>query len=228
MQQKIQSSLPELIWDFPLRVFHWLLVIGFIAMVITANMDSSYFQYHILLGQCLLALMLFRLVWGFVGGTYARFRNFVFGPKAIKNYLRGHSETDYSRSGGHNPLGSLSVWLMLALLSLQVVTGLFATDDISHAGPLNFLVYGNIESTLTELHHLNFLLLIIVIAMHVAAVFYYKIFKQQDLIATMWHGWKPAKSAPNYSFSLATKGFMVLLVTSSLTFIVLWLVQRVS
>ncbi len=217
-----------LIWDFPLRLFHWLLVVGIIAMFVTANLGSSLFHYHILLGQGMLLLLLFRMVWGFVGGKHARFRDFLYSPKAIKTYLKGLSATNYNSTGGHNPLGSLSVWLILILLSTQTITGLFATDDISHSGPLNFLTYGDMDSLLTELHHLNFLLLLLVIAIHIGAVLYYQFFKRQNLIATMWHGWKPANAAPNFSFALARRGGVVFFLTAVVALISIWLIQTLA
>ena len=226
MPEEKPPSLPVVVWDFPLRLFHWSLVIGIVIMIVTANLGSRFFQYHLIAGQGILVLLLFRVIWGFAGGEQARFKSFIYHPKALKHYLKGELTLDYSRDGGHNPLGALSVWLMLGLLSIQVITGLFATDDIRHSGPLNFLVYGELESWLTSAHHLNLILLLIVIGLHIGAIFYYKMVKHVSLIAPMWHGWKPAGSAPNFSFKLAAKGLVVLALSTVLTLSLLWLLQN--
>ena len=117
----------KFIWDLPVRIFHWLLVVliaaALYAVKISGDMDT-----HMLIGQSILALLIFRVLWGFVGPRYARFGSFVYKPVEILRYAR----TLFSRKGGeyagHNPTGSLAVFAMLALIGVQVTTGLFATD----------------------------------------------------------------------------------------------------
>ncbi len=119
------------VWDLPTRLFHWLLFLTLCASVLTAYIGGNAMAWHVRLGETVLALLMFRLVWGLVGGRWSRFASFVFGPRALWRYLRGGGE-----SVGHSPLGALAVWAMLGWLALQVGTGLIADDQIATTGPL--------------------------------------------------------------------------------------------
>ena len=179
----------KLIWDLPIRIVHWLLTVlifgSWYTVTVTGNMEA-----HMLIGQVILCLLVFRVVWGFVGTRYAKFSSFVFGPRTIIAYAR----TILSRSGGgyagHNPLGFLAVFAMLLLIGIQVTTGLFATDGDFYEGPLNHLVSGSAGRDITDIHYLNFDVLAIMIGIHIVAIFFYLLYKRENLIWPMFTGAK--------------------------------------
>ena len=142
--------------------------------------------WHGRIGLCIIGLISFRLAWGFLGTNYARFSTFVRGPAAIRAYLRGQWQ-----GLGHNPLGALSVLALLAVVSLQMGSGLFANnDDIGYTGFLYALVSGDTSQLLTRLHHKIFDLLLILIGLHFAAIVFYTHFKKDNLVKPMITGWK--------------------------------------
>ena len=138
------------VWDLPTRAFHWLLAAAVIGMVVTAKVGGNWMVWHLRLGHVVLALLLFRVLWGFVGGHWSRFSNFVYSPRALWRYLRGQAPAEHQM--GHSPLGALSVFALLAALSLQVVTGLMSDDEIAFFGPLVRFVDGSTVSQATDFH----------------------------------------------------------------------------
>jgi cytochrome b len=174
-----------LLWDLPTRVFHWMLVIAVIAAIISGQLGGNLMDWHGRIGQLIVGLISFRLVWGAVGSTYARFIQFFPTPAKIKAYLRGDWQGE-----GHNPLGALSVLGLLGLLSVQLVTGLFANDDITFTGPLFDLVSKNLSNQMTGVHSLLSNVLIALIVVHIAAIGYYGHVKKQKLLKPMIRGWK--------------------------------------
>lgn len=176
------------VWDLPTRLFHWLLVACIAGSYVTIKVGGLWVDYHLLFGYGVLGLILFRIVWGFVGPKPARFSHFVRGPGAVIAYLKG----SHVRDTGHNPLGALSVVAMLVLLGYQAVTGLFATDDILSSGPLSARVSSDLSSTLTGLHKLDEWPILILIGLHVLAIIWYRIGKKQKLAAAMITGDAPA------------------------------------
>lgn len=178
------------VWDFPVRAFHWLLVLGILAAWLTGDVFDSYLNWHLIIGEGLMGLVLFRLVWGVIGSESARFSHFVKGPAAIKAYL-GSFKSDGKGSVwlGHNPLGALSVAAMLLSLVVQVGTGLFAAaDDYINYGPLNKFVSDDMSGVLTEIHEVNFNILLGLIGLHLAAIAYYRFFKRENLVTPMVTG----------------------------------------
>ncbi len=179
----------KLIWDLPTRIFHWALAAlicgSWYTVEVTGDMDT-----HMLIGQVILALVLFRIVWGFIGTRYARFSNFAYGPGQIVAYAKSLAGRGGEGYAGHNPLGGFAVFVMLALVLAQVTTGLFATDGDFYSGPLNDLISGRAGNQVTEFHELNFNVLLLVIVVHVAAAVYYLLFKRENLIAPMLTGFK--------------------------------------
>src|SRR6266478_4571646 len=125
----------RLVWDLPLRAFHWLFAVSILAAWGTALLGFAWMKWHFWLGYWVMGLLVFRLIWGFVGPKHARFSNFLKGPSAVLRYARGLTGAgEPVCSVGHNPLGGLMVILMLILVAFQVCTGLFATDDIAWSG----------------------------------------------------------------------------------------------
>jgi cytochrome b len=171
------------IWDLPVRLFHWAIVLIVPAMWATHEYDRM--DLHILLGQILLGLILFRLIWGLMGSSTARFSGFLRGPRAVARYLRGRGGPVF----GHNPLGGWSVLLMLLVLLTQIGLGLFAIDEDSlNEGPLSHLVSYDIARILAHRHETFFYILLALIAVHIAAILYYRLVKRDDLITPMVTG----------------------------------------
>ena len=119
------------VWDWPVRLFHWLLLALVVGSVVSVKIGGGAMVWHGRFGQAILGLVVFRVVWGLIGSRTARFASFVRGPRAIADYLAGRW-----RGVGHNPLGALSVLAMLAVIGFQAATGLFAYDDIAFRGPM--------------------------------------------------------------------------------------------
>ena len=118
------------VWDLPTRIFHWTLALTLVASVVTAKIGGNAMVWHMRLGLVALALLLFRVAWGFVGGHWSRFASFLYPPRSVLAYLRGDSGPGGRFDVGHSPLGALSVFALLALLIAQVATGLVADDEI--------------------------------------------------------------------------------------------------
>jgi len=171
------------VWDLPLRIFHWLLVIGVVAAIITGKMGGPLMDWHARIGATLMGLLIFRLVWGFIGTPHARFASFFPTPARLVAYFKGHW-----RGVGHNPLGALSVIALLAILAIQVSTGLFATDDIAFQGPLHGLVDQDTGNQLTHWHELSFNLLAVLMALHVGAIVFYWWARNTNLVLPMLTG----------------------------------------
>ena len=178
------------VWDLPVRLFHWVLVALLAASWITAEAGIQYMTWHMRCGYAILALVLFRLLWGFVGSPYARCGSFVAGVPAAWRYVRSWFSARPLRYAGHNPLGGWMVLALLLLIAAQAATGLFATDDIFNDGPLNRLVSNDTADTLTGWHHLIFNLLLVAAALHVLAVALYLLVKRDNLVLPMVTGRK--------------------------------------
>lgn len=195
------------IWDLPLRLFHWLLVVAVIAAFATGELGGLLTDWHGRIGLLVLGLLIFRIIWGFFGSHYARFSSFFPTPKRISAYLKGHWQEH-----GHNPLGGLSVLALLGVLASLVLTGLFANDDIAFEGPLFDLVSKDLSDLLTGWHALIFNVLAGLVALHVAAIVFYLKFKKNNLVTPMVTGKKKVpitesktiKSARLFTFVIAT------------------------
>jgi len=173
------------LWDLPTRVFHWLLAIAVSAALITGNVGGAAIEWHGRIGLAIVGLIVFRVVWGLIGSSHARFSSFFPTPASIAAYLRGQW-----LGIGHNPLGALSVLGLLALVALQLTTGLFGNDDIAFRGPLFELISKDLSDRLTGIHELTSNVLIALIVLHLAAIAYYAHIKKDNLVKPMITGWK--------------------------------------
>jgi cytochrome b len=177
------------VWDLPTRLFHWALVLALIAQVVTGKIGGAALPWHMRIGYCIFALIVFRLVWGFVGGHWSRFGNFVYGPASVLRYLRSRHAAGDLFHVGHNPLGSASVFAMLAILIVQVATGLVADDEIATVGPLNRFVSTAFGLSATSWHKgAGFAIILTLVVLHIGAVLFYRLRMQQDLIGPMLSG----------------------------------------
>ncbi len=175
------------VWDLPTRLFHWALVVCIVGLVTTAQIGGNAMEWHFRFGYSVLTLLLFRLLWGFVGGHWSRFSTFLYSPASLLRYLRGH-EVD-GQPLGHSPMGALSVFAILGLLLLQVGTGLFSDDEIAAVGPLSKLASGAVVSQLTHYHKdIGKVIVLILVLLHIGAIAFYRIKRKKDLIRPMLIG----------------------------------------
>lgn len=179
------------VWDLPTRLFHWVLVLLVVFSIVSAKIGGNWIDWHMRSGYCILALVLFRVMWGFAGPFHARFANFVRPPSAVFGYLRDLRNGRAAAPAGHNPLGALSVLAVLAVLLLQASTGLFANDSISSEGPLAKLVSSATSDLLTRVHKINQFVIFALIALHLAAIAYYYFARRENLVLPMITGDKP-------------------------------------
>jgi cytochrome b len=175
------------VWDLPTRVFHWALVLCVLGLLVTAQLGGSWMNWHLRLGYGVLSLLLFRLVWGLVGGYWSRFVNFVYAPRTTLSYLRGTALP--AHTAGHNPLGAWSVFALLLILLAQAGSGLFSDDDIAFFGPLTRLVSGDTVALATRYHTaIGKWLVLGLVALHVLAILAYRLFKREGLTLPMFTG----------------------------------------
>jgi cytochrome b len=181
-----------LVWDWPVRIFHWTLVVCVAGSWATHYAGVEWFPWHQWFGYTTLVLVSFRIVWGFAGPRHARFASFLRGPVAIRDYLRNRNEVV---TAGHNPIGALSVLAFLAALLFQAVSGLFANDEIANAGPFFGWVSQETSNRLAGWHAFNSNVLIALMALHVAAVAWYDLALRAGLVRAMFTGRKPLAAA---------------------------------
>jgi cytochrome b len=172
------------VWDLPIRLFHWLLA----ALIAFSwwSAKNEHLAWHIWSGIAVLTLLVFRVLWGFVGSSTARFANFVRGPRATLAYLR---DMRGWRPIGHTPLGALSVLAMLGALAVQVGLGLFSVDkDGLYEGPLAYLVSIDAAEEIADFHEDWFDVILVLIGLHVAAILFYRLALGKRLIGPMLSG----------------------------------------
>jgi cytochrome b len=190
----MQGTVKVKVWDAPVRVFHWLLVLLLIFQYVTVK--TSYMTWHMYGGYTILVLLLFRIIWGFVGSTHARFGDFLYGPAAMFAYVKTLPRREAAKFAGHNPLGGLSVLLMLLAVLVQAVTGLFANDDVLTEGPLVQWIAKETSDWITTIHRYNFYVIVGLAAAHILAVLYYLLYKSENLVKAMFTGYKTLPAAP--------------------------------
>lgn len=172
------------VWDLPLRLFHWLLAALIIAAIVTENIGGNAMIWHFRIGYAVLTLLAFRLIWGFAGSHYSRFSSFIYSPKALIKYLRNPS----FYPAGHSPLGALSVFALLLVLSGQAISGLFSTDDIAFDGPMVKFASSEWVSRLTWYHtEVSAFLVYFFVGLHVAAIAWYAL-RRRNLVTPMITG----------------------------------------
>ena len=211
------------VWDVPVRIFHWTIV----ALITTSWVaaDQGFMRVHLWSGSALLALLLFRLAWGIFGSTTARFSDFIHSPRATFLYLRALAGAEKLRYAGHNPAGGWMVVALIATLSAQVATGLFANDGLKFMGPLALQVTADTSDRLTTLHGWLFNILLLLIYLHVVAVFFYLFVKRENLIAPMLTGKKLRHHVPEgheLRFTRAPLAWVLLVLCAGIAGWVVW------
>jgi cytochrome b len=178
----------RVLWDAPLRIFHWALVALVVFSFVSGMIGGDWLRWHLRSGYAILALLLFRLAWGFAGGTTARFAHFVRGPRAAVAYARALLRGQPAAATGHNPLGGWMVVAMLVALLVQASTGLFADDEIRTQGPLAVKVSEAMVGRMTAIHDLNLWVVLVLAAVHVTAIGVYQLRLRIDVFWPMVTG----------------------------------------
>jgi cytochrome b len=202
---------PVYVWDLPTRLFHWSLVAAVATSLFTSEFGPM--DLHMISGHVVLALLLFRLVWGIAGGRHARFASFVRGPSAVIAYARGMMSGKTSAHLGHNPMGGWSVLAIITLLAIQVATGLYANDDILTEGPLADTVSKSTSDFMTYIHHLASNGVYALIGLHLAAVAFYT-FKGHKIVRAMISGRTTDVSGDDAGENSGASGSLVLALVS--------------
>jgi cytochrome b len=212
------------VWDLPTRVFHWALVILVIALVTTAQVGGDVMAWHFRCGYAALSLLLFRIVWGLVGGHWSRFASFLYSPARVLDYLKGHVKPEHSI--GHNPAGSLSVFAMLGFLLLQVSTGLISDDEIAASGPLVKYVSGAWVSVATYYHaEVGKLIVLGLLVLHIGVIVLYRFKKGVNLVTPMIQGDKECSLAVPSSRDDGRSRLLAAAVFLACAALVAWLVK---
>ena len=201
---------PQLIWDLPLRLWHWALVVMFGGSWVTAEAGFDWTTTHFYFGYSALALVLFRLAWGVLGTFHSRYASFIASPKQVIAYLR--NTTPAKPATGHNPIGGWASVFIVLLVGLQASSGLFISDDIFYAGPYNTVVSTSTADWLAGWHHRLFTLIQVAVLMHVLAVSWYTWGKKEGLIQAMFHGKKLQNVASNEEVVSEHRGLRALLL----------------
>ena len=212
------------VWDLPTRIFHWALVLCIVALVITGEVGGEVMTWHFRLGYTVLSLLLFRLVWGFIGGRWSRFASFVHRPSTVLAYIRGQGRPEHAV--GHNPLGAGSVLAMLFFLLAQVGSGMFSDDEIAFSGPLTKFV-SNAAVKLATTYHADIgkIILIALVLLHIAAIVFYRVKKKENLVPAMLHGDKELAQPMDPSRDDARARALAAVVFALCAAVVAWAVQ---
>jgi len=186
MSEGSEARRPTPLWDGPTRIFHWSLAI----LIVTAWLSAEKsMEVHRLSGYAIIGLLVFRLWWGVAGGSTARFSSFVRGPSATLSYMRGMLSRKPGETAGHNPVGALSVLLLLAAVGATALLGLYATDiDGIESGPLSDRVDFDTGRLFSERHELAFRAVQVLVVLHLAAIVFYGVWKRENLVRPMVTG----------------------------------------
>jgi cytochrome b len=213
------------VWDLPTRFFHWSLLVCVVALVTSAQFGGEAMVWHFRFGYAVLSLLLFRLIWGVVGGRWSRFASFLYSPAAILRYIKGQGPS--RPSIGHNPLGAVSVFALMGFLLLQVGSGLISDDEIAATGPLSKFV-SNATVNLATFYHKDIgkLILIGLVVLHVGAILFYQFKKGENLVRPMIGGDKETLIVTPGSRDDASSRTLATLILLGCVALVAWLVEQ--
>ena len=190
MTERQPAAGPLRVWDLPVRIVHWAMVALLIALVATALLGGGAMEWHVRSGETMLTLVLFRILWGFLGSHHARFSTFVRGPAAVIAYARSLLRPQHAQYAGHNPLGGWMVVLLLVALLVQASAGLFSNDDIATEGPLARFISKDLSDAISSFHSYNAWFVVALASVHIAAALVYLIWFKENLIRPMVDGVK--------------------------------------
>ena len=209
------------IWDLPTRFFHWALLVCIVGLVATGKIGNEWMVWHFRLGYCVMTLLLFRIIWGFVGGKWSRFASFIYAPGTVIAYLKGQGKPEHN--AGHNPLGAGSVFALLLILMVQVATGLISDDEITNQGPLARFVSGARVSLATWWHKdIGQYAIFALVALHIVAILFYLYKKNENLIRPMINGDKEMAQAVESAKDTAGSRIAALVVLALCAGFVYW------
>jgi cytochrome b len=212
----------NLVWDIPVRLFHWLLVLCLFGQWLTAEVLEDAMHIHFYIGYFAIGLIIFRLIWGFVGTKYAKFSSFIAGPKAILNYVKSFTSKQKVFTTGHNALGGLLLPAVLVLVGLQAISGLFTSDDIVSAGPYYDSANSTVQKCMQWLHHNIFDVLIALVVIHLSAIAWYRWALKHDLITPMITGQKVVNASKAITHSKLVNAFALAIAVGIFVY---WLVE---
>lgn len=213
------------VWDLPVRIFHWLLVVLFIAAYITNYLGANYFSYHVWCGYAIIILVSFRIIWGFVGTYHARFVHFIRNPIATIKYALNTLKGTEKHYTGHNPLGAVMVVVLLLGSLAQGITGLFTNDEILNVGPLYAYVADELSLKITSIHRQLFYWILGAIALHIVAVLVHQFLKRDNIIAAMFKGTKIKKdNAEDQTSISSSKIGLALVIVIALSLLLAWII----
>jgi len=201
------------VWDVPVRFVHWALVALLVGLVVTGKLGADWLAWHMRFGETVLALLLFRVLWGFFGSRNARFASFVATPKRAARYARSLASRAKETHVTHNPLGGWMVIALMVALLVQATTGLFTNDDILWEGPLAARVAKDTSDAISSIHRRFWWVVVGLSLVHIGAVLAYLALWKDNLVAPMVTGRKrlPAGAAdPAHASSSAAKAVVLL------------------
>ncbi|HEU0188774.1 MAG TPA: cytochrome b/b6 domain-containing protein [Gallionella sp.] len=194
-----------LIWDAPTRVFHWMQAISFAGAYLTSESERNR-DIHVAFGYIMLGLLVFRLLWGFLGTRYSRFSSFVFKPGEIIAYLLSLFKAKPKHYLGHNPAGSVAVWLLMSIGLFICVTGVMALQD-------------NASDAVVKMHGAATKVMLAVILLHLVGVLVSSMLHRENLVLSMITGFKSAEMDEGIRRSYNWLGVLMLAVA-----VVFWFV----
>jgi len=227
MSDELQKNTVR-VWDLPTRLFKWALAVLVVFQVTTGLLGDSWLKWHFWSGYAILTLLIFRILWGIVGSTTARFSSFVKGPFAGLSHLRALFGPRAPREVGHNAVGGWMVIALLLALLVQAGSGLFTTDDIATDGPLVAAASERWVKSMTSLHARWFVLIFVLVGLHVLAAVLYLVVKRQNLIVPMITGRKrrddvvaPDEAVPPMRFAGNVSALICLIVSAAIVYAIL-------
>ncbi|MCH8552440.1 MAG: cytochrome b/b6 domain-containing protein [Natronospirillum sp.] len=209
------------VWDLPTRLFHWLLVIGLVGSFVTIS--QGWMQAHFYFGYLLTGLILFRVLWGLVGTTYARFTGFNLSVAGFFRQLRDMATGSAAPVAGHNPAGAVMVLILLLVIGLQAVSGLFYTDDVFWFGPFFFDGPNWAVNMAAWLHPRLPMLIMLLVSAHLLALIYHRFRLGERLVGAMIHGRKSDLPAANSRSPVQPVALMFSLLAVAGWLVYLWL-----
>ena len=221
-----KSAATRRVWDLPVRVVHWLLVIGIAGSYATHKLGVAYFKYHLWFGYLVVVLAGFRILWGFVGTRHARFAKFLRGPRVTLSFLLALLRGTAPATPGHNPLGGWMVIFLLLSVLAQGVTGLLANDEIFNTGPLYGYISDSLSLQITSWHRRLFDWILIAVVLHVVAVLAHRLFAGHDLIGPMISGRKPATLLGEQDAIGSSRLWLAVVLLAGLAGLVSWFVVQ--
>ncbi len=214
-----------LVWDLPIRIFHWSLATCFFGAWITHEMEASGFWLHTIFGYSALTLVLWRLAWGFMGTRYARFRNFVTAPAATLAYLRAVTSRPKPEPVGHSPSGGWAIIAMLALIGVQASSGLFNGGELMMEGPWFHTLPGWAKDFSHELHEISFNILLGLVGLHLAAIVFYAIRWKRNLVPAMLTGYSETEG---HSPGLGSQKLLLAVFLLALAALAVWTIVALA